>query len=134
MTLDEIAAIDLPKAKAAHCYLWTTQRFLPHSFAILEDWGFDYLVTLVWHKAGGFQPVNLPQYNCEFILYARAGSPEFIDTKAFATCFQAPRGKHSEKPACVYKTIERMYPDAKRVELFCRKARKGWASWGNQEV
>ena len=39
---------------------------------------------------------------------------------------------HSEKPAEYYELIERLYPTAKKVELFARKRRAGWSSWGNE--
>jgi N6-adenosine-specific RNA methylase IME4 len=28
--------------------------------------------------------------------------------------------------------VERVIPDARRLELFCRKPRPGWTSWGNE--
>ncbi|MCH8187915.1 MAG: hypothetical protein IIB66_04285, partial [Proteobacteria bacterium] len=39
----------------------------------------------------------------------------------------APRLQHSAKPAEFYEIIERMYPDANRLELFLRgEPREGW--------
>ena len=40
--------------------------------------------------------------------------------------------KHSQKPNISYEIINRLYPDAKKVELFCRYKRKGWHGWGNE--
>ena len=37
-----------------------------------------------------------------------------------------PRTKHSRKPVVFYEWIEKMYPNAKKVELFSREPRKGW--------
>ena len=46
---------------------------------------------------------------------------------------EAPRGRHSEKPAAVRELIDRMYPHASKLELFARgKAPEGWRFWGNQ--
>lgn len=44
----------------------------------------------------------------------------------------APRGEHSEKPEEIYQRIERMYPNASKLELFARKRRPGWDAVGNQ--
>lgn len=131
MSVDAIAEMPVPAHTASHCYLWTTQRFLPDAFTILEGWGFDYLVTMVWHKAGGFQPFDLPQYNCEFILLGRRGGLPFLDTKDFKCCFQAKRREHSRKPDVFYELVNRVSP-APRLDMFAREQRDGFEVWGNQ--
>ena len=83
------------------------------------------------HKNGGFQPFQLPMYNCEFVLYGRQGSPKFIDTKAFPTCFSADRTGHSKKPAEFYSLIRRVC-DGKLIDIFNRGEREGFESYGNQ--
>lgn len=111
--------------------MWTTHKFLPMSLRLLEAWDFRYVLTMVWHKPGGFQPIGLPQYNCEFCVYARRGSPMFVDTKQFPTCFEAPRREHSRKPDEFYETIARVTAGP-RIDVFSREARDGFEQFGNE--
>lgn len=129
MSLDEIKDFKLPAHEECHLWLWTTQKYLRPSFDLLDAWDFTYLATFVWHKNGGFQPVGLPQFNCEFVLLARKGGQPFIETKQFFTCFNAPRREHSRKPDEFYDVVKRVCPEP-RIDIFSREDRDGYDVWG----
>lgn len=131
MTLDDIKALDVPAADLCHLYLWTTHKMLPASFDILRAWGFKYTFEMVWHKAGGFQPFNLPQYNCEFVLFGRKGGLAFSTTKAFPCCFDGERREHSSKPDEFYDLVRRVSP-APRIDMFSRRTHQGFKAWGDE--
>jgi N6-adenosine-specific RNA methylase IME4 len=135
MSVGEIIAfrgmIDAVAAEDVHLFLCTTQKYLPAAFKIIEAWDFRYVLTMVWHKSGGFQPIGLPQYNCEFIIYARRGTPRFTDTKAFNCCFAGERREHSRKPDQFYDVIRRVTAEP-RIDMFSREAHDGFAQYGNE--
>ena len=125
-------------AEKAFCFIWTTQRFLPAALECLTEWGFQYRFTMVWHKPAGPQPIGYPCYNAEFIVVGNRGNgldqartPGFLDTKGFSTVFNAPRGRHSEKPGEFYQLLERVTP-APRIDLFARKRHRGFDAWGDE--
>lgn len=129
MSLSDIALMEIPAADDCHMWLWTTHKHLNNSMEILKGWGFKYVCLFTWHKPGGFQAFNLPQFNSEFAIYARKGSPKFISTKAFHTCFDAPRRGHSVKPEEFYDVVRRV-TDGRRIDIFNRRAIAGFDTWG----
>lgn len=45
MTVEEIKAFPIPKLAyedGCHIYLWTTHKYLPKAFEVLDAWGADY--------------------------------------------------------------------------------------------
>ncbi len=131
MTEPELELLEIPIAASAHVWVWTTHRFMPMAFRLLSSWGLKYVCTFVWHKPGGFQPIGLPQYNCEFALYCRKGTPKFTTTKSFSTCFNAPRREHSEKPEIFYDMVRRV-TRGRRLDMFNRREIEGFDGHGRQ--
>ena len=140
MSVKEITRLPMSwlTADTAHLFVWATQRFLPDALNILPWWGFRYGFTMTWHNPGGPQNIGYPMYNAEFVVYGhrgkrcgKANTPGFLDTKDFPVCFNAPRGRHSEKPAEFYELIERVTPGP-RIDLFARKRHPGFDAWGDE--
>lgn len=131
MTEDELEILEIPSAENCHLWLWTTQRFLPMAFRLCTSWDFKYVCTFVWHKTKGMQPIGLPYYNCEFVLYCRRGTPKFTTTKNFKTCnsWKKDSQRHSEKPEEFYEMVKRV-TKGKRLDMFSRRKIKGFSTWG----
>jgi N6-adenosine-specific RNA methylase IME4 len=140
MTLGEIAALPVADMAAPYCrlFLWTTNRFLPFSFEIANEWGFTYRQTLVWHKTDANLPAHVAPNSAEFLLVATKGSPPRLETMPSAviaaTRYGGPGVKsHSRKPESFLDYIEQVSPGP-YVELFARRARFGWDYWGNESL
>jgi N6-adenosine-specific RNA methylase IME4 len=104
----------------------------PDAFQVIDSWGFTFRTHCVWIKPS-IGPGQWVRNRHELLLIANRGSfapPEPEDR--IDSVIEAPRGRHSEKPECLYELIERMYPHASKLELFARRRRPGWAAWGNE--
>ena len=133
MTEAEICAIPVQERWAApDCvlFLWATAPKLEVGIRVMAAWGFRYVTCAIWDKqviGNGFYF----RVRHELLLLGRCGQPPASDPAVrVASVFEERRGRHSQKPAIVQKAIERMYPDARRIELFARQRREGWDAWG----
>lgn len=131
MDVEAIAALPVAAlaARDAHLYLWTTNRYLRASFAIVEAWGFKPTQTLTWCKPPqGIGPGGAYSITSEFIIHGRRGSLKAKEREG-SSWWEWARGAHSAKPPAFLDMVERVSPGP-YAELFCREPRFGWDSWG----
>jgi N6-adenosine-specific RNA methylase IME4 len=133
MPLEEIAAMQVPAAENSVLFLWAVNCLLPQALQVLDAWGFHYVAKLSWVK-DSIGLGNWVRYRDEPLLMGRRGSyPAPEPERRVDSVIEAPRRRHSQKPDCVYELIERMYPQASKLELFRRGSpHPGWAAWGNE--
>ena len=130
MPYSEIKDLPIPDLSMpdAHIYLWITNRSLPKGFSLLEHWGFRYITCLTWCKPS-FGMGNYYRGSTEQILFGVKGSLPLL-IRNLGTWFAAPRGQqHSEKPQAFYEMVESASPGP-WIDMFARKERLGWVSWG----
>jgi N6-adenosine-specific RNA methylase IME4 len=131
LTIPQIAALPIAhlSATAAHLWLWTTNRMLPHAFPLINAWGFHYMNCITWHKPSGFGPywINTTQH----LLFAYNHKCYFTRARYQPTCYPFNPQRHSAKPDASYDLIEAI-SDPPRLELFARRTRPGWDVWGNE--
>ena len=135
MTLEDICALRVDKLAAddAVLYLWATAPMAMKAGQVIEAWGFDYRINIVWVK----DKIGMGYYarvQHELLLVARRGKlPPPRELDRLSSVVHADRTEHSVKPEIFHELIERWYPSLPKIELFRRgPARPGWAAWGNQ--
>lgn len=134
LALEEIKALghDLPAADDSVLFMWATSPKLSESIEVIDAWGFSYRTCMVWVK----DKIGMGYYcrqQHELLLVATRGKPGVpAEASLRSSVINAPRGRHSEKPALFYELIEGLYPGFAYLELFARNGRSGWSSWGNE--
>lgn len=142
MTLGQM--VDLPvrdwaDRDGAFLFLWTTNRYLPESFWLANAWGFAYRQLIVWDKGSSMSPFggSITPNRAEFLLVCRRGSPRLKERWPSGSVVEAPKGSqpgtHSAKPEVFMDLIEMVAPGP-YLEMFSRRARLGWATWGDEAL
>lgn len=138
-TMSDEQIRELPVARLAatnaHLYLWVTNTrlFECRAIEIVESWGFAYKTMLTWIKSG--QP-GLGSYfrGCtEHVLFCARGDAPIPAERRERNHFATLRTPHSQKPDAFYDLVERVSPSP-RLELFARRQRLGWDTWGNESL
>lgn len=139
MSLEQIEALPMRGLADgdARIFLWTTNRHLVDGLRLLALWGFTYRQTLVWDKTP-----NIPAFGgsvapnaVEFLLCAVVGKPKRLGRWG-TNVIRAPRttrAGHSRKPEVFLDLIEHVSPGP-YLELFARRQRLGWDTWGNEAL
>ncbi len=139
MSIDEINALPVPDfaERSAHLYLWAVNAYLEDAYRVARAWGFKPSTLLTWCKPPmglGFGGTFVN--TTEFILFCRRGGLK-ATRRWPSTWHEAGRPylgagpTHSAKPDCFNDIVEQVSPGP-YLELFARRQRLGWDSWGNE--
>lgn len=140
---------DLPVQRIAQdnsiLLLWATWPQLREGLDVIKAWGFDYLTGFPWLKITG-DPSKThwgewdikPQYGVGFwvrgcsepLLIARRGKVSPPTDGLIGLLSENLR--HSRKPENIYHYAESL--KGPYLELFARRKRRGWDSWGNEDL
>ncbi len=135
-----VAALVRPPAAL---FLWATWPMLRQALEVMTAWGFTYKTGGSWQKRTrrgrpGFGTGYIVRSSTEPFLLGTVGRPKYAsrsERNAFETIeggLDAGLRQHSRKPDEQYAMLERLFPQARRCELFSRADRPGWESWGDQ--
>lgn len=140
MTVEEICALPVRDLANRDCalWLWTTSAYLPAAFSVVDAWGFTYKQTLVWFKNRAVPALggSVAPNHAEFLLVGKRGKPSMGRLPSSVIACAGNSGgspKHSRKPDLFLDLIEKNSP-APHMEMFARRNRFGWSTWGNEAL
>lgn len=114
-------------------FLWTTHKWIPKAFNVMESWGFKYNCTITWNKTYGFTPFSF-MWSTEFLLYGQLKNKWVRQPGIgkYKTCYEHKPIGHSLKPDLFRDLTKNFCGNKKAIELFARKKTDGWDSWGDE--
>lgn len=142
MPWTEICDFELPPVSDdALLFLWRVASMQQEALDVAHAWGFKPKSELVWVKTTktGKRHFGMGRYTRQChetcIIATRGNGLGLIKSRSIRSVFEAPVGRHSEKPEAFFEIIRELCgDDVKRAELFARKTRPGWDCFGNEIV
>lgn len=131
MTVEEVQKMPIGDLVTDNCHvwLWVYNATLRIGYDLLESWGFTPRSVFTWVKPRMGMGVYLRNCTEHLILATRGRAPILFKAQPNVGIF--PVQDHSHKPEELYDIIERVSPGP-YLELFARRKRHGWLSWGNE--
>lgn len=137
MTVQQICDMELPPiADDAYLFLWRVAAMVEEAYEVCRHWGFTPKSEIVWQKlsrkSGGlhFGMGRIVRAAHETCIVASRGKPRPLN-RSTRSVFDAPIGRHSEKPDRFFEIIEALC-EGPRLELFARRQRSGWTCIGDE--
>jgi N6-adenosine-specific RNA methylase IME4 len=132
MPINDIA---MPKS---HLYLWVPNALIDLGLQVMKSWGFEYKTMLIWYKIrkdGGPDRRGVGFYFrnvTEVILFGTKGQLRTLQPgRSQENIISSQKRGHSIKPDELYPIVESCSPGP-YLELFARRKRLGWSSWGDE--
>ena len=132
MSLSEITDLELPQvATDSHLYFWCPTQFLVPAHEIVEGYGFTVRSVLAWVKPHALGIGRYFRGGWEPVLFATKGELA-LEVRNQPSWFEAPRTRHSAKPAHFITEIVEKCSPGPYIEMFARSPvpRTGWTFWG----
>jgi N6-adenosine-specific RNA methylase IME4 len=137
MRLEDIAMLPVARLATKDCmlFLWATWPLVREALQVLDAWGFAYASGGAWHKTTrngvtAFGTGYRVRSASEPFLLGTRGNPR--NSRSERNIIVGEAREHSRKPEEAYSWCERWIPEARRVELFARQMRPGWAAYGDE--
>jgi N6-adenosine-specific RNA methylase IME4 len=140
LSIEDIRALAVGDLAApeAHLYLWVTPKLNREGVGVdvARAWGFEVFSEIVWAKVN-FGLGTFPRPGHETVLVCRRGKLPFArrdvhSVQRWDHPRDGKRGKiHSAKPEAFLDLVESASPGP-YLELFARRQRLGWDTWGNE--
>ena len=144
MKLSKIKEMPIENISEKDCVLllWSTWPQLENSLTVQAEWGFKYITGFPYIKITDISKTLFGEYELktkfgigfwsrgcsEILLICKKGQPK-LPTFDF-TGLLSPNLHHSRKPVDLYHYAETL--EGPYLELFARRKREGWDSFGNE--
>jgi N6-adenosine-specific RNA methylase IME4 len=152
MTNDDIAALpikELSDPDGCILALWCPSSLLQTGLDVMKAWQFDMKQTYIWVKTKkdclksnptdpnsilAFGMGRLTRASHELCLIGINNTCIYkrLENKSQRSVSLAENLGHSTKPEHLQNSLDLMFPNASRMELFARRSRPGWTCVGNE--
>lgn len=144
MKANELTSLPIRQlvGESAILIMWCTWAHLELGLKVIKAWGFEYASGMPWLKVDATGSPSFGQglwfrHCTEIVTVSRKGNSNKLYADAGLSRSSreglviAERRGHSRKPDEVHQWIEQTMPEP-YIELFARRERRNWTTWGNQ--
>lgn len=149
MTMSELKSLNvkgLADPKGAVLAFWVPSSLLEGGIEVVNAWGFSVRQTYIWVKTKKDPTDPDPNKNLGFgmgrltracheiclICINNNGIYSKLKNKSQRSVSLAYNKGHSIKPPNLQDSLDLMFPNCLKIELFARRERQGWITLGNQ--
>lgn len=130
MTISELCQLPVSVMATADAalFLWAPATLVDEALQVVRAWGFDYATMFIWDREKFIYRGCYNSMRHEVLLLGIRGN--YAPDTIFSSVRRIMCDKYThEKPPEFYGVIEKMYPKAKRIDLFAKKKRKNWNAY-----
>jgi len=120
--------------------LWVPSSQLINGLRVMEAWGFEYKQLWIWAKTHKNDRSKLAfgmgrlARNCHepCLVGVKGKYTKELANRSQRNVFLSPGLPHSQKPEDLQNSLELMFPERNKLEIFARRHRPGWNCVGNE--